>query len=73
MTEEQFNHYIKGGKFEATYNPKITSDLSGSNRAAIGDNIEVYQNIIVVPTPVMAYPGQHAFSSDAIQGRVRND
>ena len=69
MTEKQFNHYIKGGMFNATYNPKVTSDIDASSKLKIGKKIVVYQNTQIAP--LQEYPqyrGQHAFSSREIFG-----
>ena len=69
MTEEQFNHYIKGGKFTAVYNPPKTSDLSPVNLAKVGMSCIVWQNMIVSPLQEPErYVGQHAFNTDIIFG-----
>ena len=69
MTEEQFNHYIKGGKFTAVYNPPKTSDLSQDNLARIGRSCVVYQNMIISPLQSPeSHKGQHAFDADIISG-----
>lgn len=67
MTEEQFNHYIKGGYFLATYNPKVKHDIGGDNILVIGRKIKVWQNMINSPLQGH-YQGQHAFNADEIYG-----
>lgn len=67
MTEEQFNHYIKGGYFLATYNPKVKHDLSSGSWEVIGKKIKVWQNMINSPLQGH-YQGQHAFNADEVYG-----
>ncbi len=70
LTKEQFEHYIKGGKFEAVYNPIVTDDLSEDNNCMIGDTIVVFQNMIISPLMETNYFNQHAFNSDDIYGWI---
>lgn len=68
MTKEQFEHYIKGGLFKATYKP-IGLDISDASRRMAGSTIEVNQNVIV--TPIQSpekWKGQHCFNSPSING-----
>jgi len=66
MTREQLDHYLIGGKFRATYNPKKL-DISYESLHQIGSKIEVFQNIIIAPLG-SPYEGQHAFNCHSIYG-----
>lgn len=68
MNKQQLAHYLKGGMFLATYNPK-KMDISASSKTYIGKKMRVWQNMIISPViSVDTYVGQHAFNSDEIRG-----
>ena len=69
MTKEQIQHYLKGGKFLAIYDPPKKSDLSSANLMHVHTSILIYQNVIHSPIiSIKEYEGQHAFNSDVISG-----
>lgn len=68
MTKEQFEHYIKGGKFMATYDPVVIHDLSADNRYQRKNRMVIAQNMIVSPLQYEQYKGQHAFNGESIYG-----
>lgn len=69
MTEQQFNHYIKGGLFEATYNPKNKHDLVEKEALLkFGRKITAYQNMIITPIQESIYKGQFRFNADEVYG-----
>jgi len=63
MTPEQRNHYFKGGKFTATYDPQKL-DIAWESKMIIGKKIEVYQNCLNTPME----NGQLRFNSPSIYG-----
>ena len=69
MNKKQLKHYLKGGKFSAIYRPKVIIDIDSNSKGQIGNEIIVWQNIIVSPiiTPAK-FRGQHAFNADEIDG-----
>jgi hypothetical protein len=69
MTENQFNHYIKGGIFRANYMP-TKADLSEESMEKIGKEIFVFQNIDISPITTGPYTGQHRFNSHSIGGWI---
>lgn len=68
LTEEQFNHYLKGGYFKVIYNPTYTRDLSHESLSMIGKETVAYQNMIINPLNDVRWKGEHAFNSPDIYG-----
>ena len=68
MNKEQKEHYLKGGRFKAIYNPK-SLDISNESKQYIGKSVIIEQNIIITPliTPEK-FAGQHAFNCSDIYG-----
>ena len=68
LTDEQLEHYLKGGRFRAKYNPP-RRDISPESFDMIGEEIIVEQNMLNGPIQCIAeYRGQHAFNSPSISG-----
>jgi hypothetical protein len=68
MTKKQIKHYLKGGKFNAIYNP-TKLNIAVESRLQIGNIIVVHQNMIITPIlSIKEYEGQHAFNCDSIAG-----
>lgn len=67
MTQEQFEHYIKGGKFKAIYKPR-KKDISKASKAMRGKETVAYQNMLICPIQDDQWNGQHCFNSTSIHG-----
>lgn len=61
LTEEQIEHFKKGGVFSATFKP-TKDDIKGSLRTRIGKRVSIYCNHETVPClDVLEYLGQYKF------------
>lgn len=67
LTEQQFQHYLKGGKFLASYLPKSLLSEANAN-APVNKKILVYQNMLISPSMAGKFIGQHMFNSPEVYG-----
>ena len=70
MTVEQLQHYLKGGKFKAIYNPLKKETLVDPKTDLFNKEIICYQNYINTPilTNGNGWMGQFRFNSKSIYG-----
>jgi hypothetical protein len=69
MTDEQLKHYLAGGIFEATYDPKDKSTVKSQCVPYFGTRVRVWQNMEIAPIHSVAkWEGQHRFNAELIYG-----